>query len=273
MEIVYLLAILAGVAAFGLIVYLGVACLTKRVKKDGQRAVIMRAIRNDDPQCDCCNGNCDKFIDEVLAGTKSVDDCPKISSVDKIQIKELLGIKPNVSSSKVAHIFCKGGLRAADQYGYHGAKSCDYSNKLYDGSKVCRFGCQGCMDCAKVCPTGAIIKNKVGVAEVDRSLCVGCGKCEKACPDELIKLIDISQPIAITCKQCENQKSGEEVSKFCGVGCTKCGECVSACPTGALYKENGLIKYNCALCINCTKCVNICPNSTISSIKSDFVKF
>lgn len=273
MEIVYLLVALVGAGAVGLVLYFIVAMVTKRINKDNNATIVKKAICNSNQNCSICNGNCDKFVEEVLANKKSVDDCPKISSEDKAEIKELLGIESKVSNSEVAHVFCKGGARAVNQYGYVGPTSCDYSNKLYDGLNVCQFGCQGCMDCAKVCPTKAIYKNKVGVAEVDRSLCVGCGECVKACPDKLIKLIGLDQEVALTCKQAENKSTGKEVSEFCGVGCTKCEACVKICPTGAMYKENGLIKFNRALCINCTKCVNVCPYSTISSIKIDFLKF
>jgi len=270
MEIVYLLAILFCIAVVGFLVYFAIVLSMKRVKKKANALLIRKAICNKDTECSCCGGNCDKFVDEVLADVSTLDACPKISSQDKLELKELLDIKPVIGAKKVAHVFCHGGARAVNQYGYVGPKACDYSNKMYDGLKVCKFGCQGCMDCAKVCPTGAIRKNSVGVAEIDRSLCIACGECVKRCPDNLIKLIDIDQEVVLSCKQAQNQNSGKEVNEFCGVGCTKCDECIKVCPTNALYKENGLIKFNKNLCTNCAKCVNICPNSTITHIKTDF---
>lgn len=273
MEIVYLLVTLGVVAFVGLGIYLVATLLTRRVKRDEKTILVKKCICNSDDECSCCNGNCDKFVEGVLNGTVSIDDCPKISSQDKVELKELLEIKPEVDSTQVAHVFCRGGARAVNQYGYCGPTSCDYSNKLFDGLKVCQFGCQGCMDCAKVCPTGAIKKNAVGVAEVDRSLCIGCGECVKKCPDKLIKMINLNQEVVLSCKQAENQNSAKEVGEFCGVGCIKCGECVKICPTGALYKENGLIKLNKSLCTNCAKCVYACPNSSIKHIKSDFLNF
>ena len=273
MKIVYLLLALLAIVVVNLIIYLLVAVITKRVNKNGKKELIKKAICNKDENCSCCNGNCDKFIDGVLTNVQSIDECPKISSQDRLELKELLNIKPEISGDRVAHVFCKGGARAVNQYGYVGPMACDYSNKLFDGLKVCQFGCQGCMDCAKVCPTGAIKKNSVGVAEIDRSLCIGCEKCVKQCPDNLIKMIDLSQDIVLSCKQAENKISGEEVGKFCVVGCTKCGECINICPTGALYNEGGTVKFDKVKCINCTKCVNVCPNSTITYIKTDFLNF
>lgn len=272
MEIVYLLVALVGVSVFGLAIYYLIAYATKRIKKDAKASVIKKSICNKDADCSICGGNCDKFIEQVLNGETTLETCPKISSEDREELKEVLNITPKSSGDKVAHVFCKGGARAVNQYGYVGPMSCDYSNKLYDGLKVCQFGCQGCMDCAKVCPTGAIEKNNVGVAEVNRSLCVGCGECEKACPDGLIKLINLNQKIAVSCKQSQVQEN-QDVSQICGVGCTKCGECVKICPTGAIYAESGKIKFDDTKCIKCTKCVNVCPNSTISCITGDFLKF
>lgn len=273
MEIVYLLVALLITAIVGMLVYFAVAIITKRVKKEAKKDLVKKAICNNDEGCSCCNGNCDKFVDEVVSGVKSLDECPKISSEDKDELKSLLGIKPEIQGKVVAHVMCKGGARSADQFSYVGAKSCAYSNQIFDGLKKCQFGCQGCLDCAKVCPTGAIKRNKAGVAEIDRSLCIACGECVKACPDNLIELIDLNQEVVLSCMQARNQKTGAEVHKFCGVGCTKCGECVKVCPTGALVEENGTIKYKKELCINCTKCVNACPNLTITNINSDFFNF
>ena len=273
MEIVYLFVALGLTAIIGLLVYLGVVVLSMRVKKDVKKNLIKRAICNNDENCACCNGNCEKFIEEVISGTKTIDECPKISSEDGEELKALLEIKPEIEGKKVAHVMCKGGARAVDQFGYAGARTCAYSNQIFDGLKKCQFGCQGCMDCAKVCPTGAIKKNKDGVAEIDRSLCIACGECVKKCPDNLIELIDLNQEVIIDCKQARNQKSGAEVHEICSVGCTKCEACIKACPTGAIKKENGIIKFDKTLCINCIKCVNVCPNSTITNINGDFLNF
>ena len=262
-----------GLSVVGLIIYLIVSAITHRVHKDAKRAVIKRAIVQENPNCSLCSGNCEMFIDGVINKTKRLDECPHISKKEKAEIEELLELEPEINGDKVACVMCKGGARAVNQYGYAGPTTCEYSNQLFDGLKVCEYGCQGCMDCATVCPTGAIKKNKAGVAEIDRSLCIGCGACELKCPDGLIKMVDIHQEIAIACKQSENSRIKEDVKKFCGVGCTKCGECVRICPTNAITQENGKIQFNLEKCIKCHKCVNVCPNATISNISQDFLNF
>ncbi len=48
--------------------------------------------------------------------------------------------------------------------------------------------CTGCNLCAVVCPTGAVKKNEMGIAQVDEDLCKGCGICSASCPDRAITL-------------------------------------------------------------------------------------
>ena len=272
MEVVKLLGVLLVVLFIMLAIYLVVVVASKKIKKDIKKEAILKCIKNKDENCDGCNGNCEKFAESLLAGEKTVEDCPKISLSTKNELKNLLDISPSPTASKVAFVFCKGGARAKDQYKYEGVQNCNYSNKLFGGIKVCDKGCQGCMDCAKVCPMGAIYKNKNGVAEVDRSLCIGCGECVKKCPDGIIKLIDVNQEVVTACRQCDKQGDTAYVNSFCSVGCTKCGECTKVCPTNAVYIENGILKFDDSKCIRCHNCVYVCPNSTISRIVTDFEK-
>jgi heterodisulfide reductase subunit A-like polyferredoxin len=48
--------------------------------------------------------------------------------------------------------------------------------------------CTGCDVCEVVCPTGAIKKNEIGVAQVDEDLCKGCGTCSASCPERAITM-------------------------------------------------------------------------------------
>lgn len=272
MEIVKLLFVLLGCLFALLLIYLGVVLLTRKIKKDIKKESILHCIKNKDENCSNCSGNCEKFAESLIAGEKTVEDCPKMSLSTKEEVKNLLGLEISPSADKIAYVFCKGGARAKDQYKYVGVNTCSYSNKLFDGHKVCDKGCQGCMDCSKVCPTGAIFKNKNGVAEVNRSLCIGCGECEKKCPDGIIKMIDIDQQVVTTCRQADKMGPTPEVNDFCFVGCTKCEACVKVCPTGAMKIENGILKHDKSKCIRCYKCVYTCPNHTINRITTDFGK-
>lgn len=272
MEIVKLLYSLLGCLGLLLLIYLVVVVLTKKINKNIKKEAILKCIKNTDESCANCSGNCEKFAEGLISGEKTLEDCPKLSLSTKQELKNLLDINVSPTADSVAYVFCKGGARAADQYKYVGVETCSYSNKLFDGHKVCDKGCQGCMDCAKVCPTGAIIKNKNGVAEVNRALCIGCGECEKKCPDGIIKMISLSQEIIPACRQCDKMGPTPEVAEFCFVGCTKCQTCIKACPTGAMKLENGILKHDKTKCIRCYKCVNACPNKTINRIVTDFGK-
>ncbi len=40
--------------------------------------------------------------------------------------------------------------------------------------------------------------------------------------------------------------------------CNNCGDCVVACPVGALVMENSIVKWNKKKCIDCDQCIKIC---------------
>jgi len=48
--------------------------------------------------------------------------------------------------------------------------------------------CTGCNLCAVVCPSGAMKKNEMGVAQVDEDMCKGCGTCSASCPERAITM-------------------------------------------------------------------------------------
>lgn len=46
--------------------------------------------------------------------------------------------------------------------------------------------------------------------------------------------------------------------------CINCGECVSVCPTGAHYFENGTHKFDRSKCIACGKCESVCLGKALT---------
>ena len=46
--------------------------------------------------------------------------------------------------------------------------------------------CDGCGDCVKICPTGAITLTQ-GKISLDTGLCIFCGKCKKVCPQQAVQ--------------------------------------------------------------------------------------
>jgi Fe-S-cluster-containing dehydrogenase component len=94
--------------------------------------------------------------------------------------------------------------------------------------------CQHCHDpaCLDPCPTGAIRRDATGAVELDADLCTGCGACAKACPWDAIRMAprpaspggakpEIGAQIAVKCDLCRGHDGPE---------------CVSACPTDAIFR-------------------------------------
>lgn len=52
--------------------------------------------------------------------------------------------------------------------------------------------------------------------------------------------------------------------KLCPGSCLGFGDCVNACPFGALQIKNGLVFVNEAACVGCGKCVAVCPKAVLA---------
>ncbi|WP_284692235.1 4Fe-4S dicluster domain-containing protein [Desulfobaculum bizertense] len=98
----------------------------------------------------------------------------------------------------------------------------------------------------------------------DASKCVGCKQCELACAQahsgctlpeakansyRLISRIHIVRVdelnVPMLCRQCED------------------APCAYACPTGAIYQENGIVQISENRCVGCKVCVMACPFGAI----------
>ncbi len=94
--------------------------------------------------------------------------------------------------------------------------------------------CQHCRDpaCLDPCPTGAIRRDATGAVALDSDLCTGCGACAKACPWEAIRMAPRPEGAG---------ESPGNPSAEVAVKCDLCPgldgpECVSACPTDAIFR-------------------------------------
>lgn len=77
--------------------------------------------------------------------------------------------------------------------------------------------------------------------------CTGCEECIKACAKE-------HQGIP----NCMLFKLGEKHYYFSCLHCKR-PQCVLVCPTGALERENEVVKLEPELCIGCRNCEEVCP--------------
>lgn len=166
----------------------------------------------------------------------------------------------NEKSTMCAQVMCGGtNALAKRKYNYDGVRDCRTAAMLYDGPKLCTYGCVGMGTCASVCPQNAI--NIIGgVAAVDRSKCIACGKCIDACPKHIIRLVPATDTFWTGCS---NRDNGDTARTFCKMACISCGECATVCPKGAITVKNNLASIDHTLCDGCGKCAEVCPQKTI----------
>lgn len=93
---------------------------------------------------------------------------------------------------------------------------------------------------------------------LDLGRCIGCEACVAACktgnelPTE-VQYINISDATHGTFPALQSFVTNQR--------CYHCEDaaCVGVCPTGALYKEDGLTRLNREKCSGCSYCVDACP--------------
>lgn len=121
--------------------------------------------------------------------------------------------------------------------------------------------CLNCNLCVKACPNKILKKadNNFGAIHTDynegEKFCkFDCIECSKVCPSGAIKKLSVE----------EKQRTRIAMAVINPEKCTKCGICVSECPTGAITKEenkNAIV--DASKCIGCGKCKKHCPASAI----------
>lgn len=93
---------------------------------------------------------------------------------------------------------------------------------------------------------------------LDLGRCIGCQACVAACKtgNELPTGVQYIHLIEQTRGTFPNLQGG-----FKNHRCYHCADaaCVSVCPTGALFKQEGLTRLNRDKCSGCTYCVDACP--------------
>lgn len=93
---------------------------------------------------------------------------------------------------------------------------------------------------------------------LDLARCIGCQACVAACKtgNELATGTQYIHLIEQTRGEFPNLQGG-----FKNLRCYHCADasCVAVCPTGALFKEDGLTRLDREKCSGCTYCVDACP--------------
>jgi formate dehydrogenase iron-sulfur subunit len=121
-------------------------------------------------------------------------------------------------------------------------------------------------------PAGVLAAEDALAILYDPSMCIGCRACQMACkqwnhlphestdPDGIYETpTDLS---AVTWNIIKLNEKIEPEHRFFNYQCMHCADaaCVSACPSGALYKdEQGFTAFDRDKCIGCGYCAEWCP--------------
>lgn len=103
-------------------------------------------------------------------------------------------------------------------------------------------------------------KMKKNILLIDESRCIGCLSCEAACKSEHDLPAELRPFRLIALGPMEYD--GKLAMNFSASVCFHCDrpECVLACPTGAMQKnEDGIVFSDTELCIGCQTCAIACP--------------
>ena len=169
----------------------------------------------------------------------------------------------------IAFIACDGAAAGKDRF--KGYESC---KEAVDSGFVrgeCKSGCVGVGSCITSCTKDAM-RLENGKAVIDLSLCDGCGDCAKpdVCPQKLIRMIPREATNFIPCSSTEEDE--DKVREICGYGCLACGDCVRACPEGAvdIINNHAVIDYD--KCVGCVACAVKCKKKIIIDTLHDITK-
>lgn len=121
--------------------------------------------------------------------------------------------------------------------------------------------CLNCNLCINNCPNKILSKANKDFCAVHIDLTKGekyckydCIECSRVCPSGAIEKIALE----------EKQNTRIAMANIDNEACIKCFRCIYECPKGAISKnKNGEIVLNAAKCIGCGKCAACCPIDAI----------
>ena len=213
--------------------------------------------------CGACGyTGCDGYAEALVEG-EACNLCVPGGADTAKALAEIFGGDASAADPMRAYVHCNGTDDATETAAeYEGLRTCAAMCLTCGGPERCKFGCLGCLDCASVCPTGAISFEN-GIASIDPDVCIGCGKCVKTCPKHIISMIPKSAKVAVACSSCDG---GAQTRKNCKNGCIACKKCEKACPNGAITVVNNLSVIDYSKCTGCGACSEACPVKCIEQL-------
>lgn len=100
----------------------------------------------------------------------------------------------------------------------------------------------------------------------DPELCIACRTCEEVCAETFFREVNAEKSKI----RIYDDTDGPPVAAFCN----QCGECLSVCPTTALYRDKrGVVRVRRELCVGCLACVGFCPTQVMFWHPDEIVPF
>jgi electron transport complex protein RnfB len=209
----------------------------------------------------CGYAGCADYAKAIVEKNAPTNLCRPCQEASARQIAQLMGVAAKAAEKMAALVLCNGGNVGSRRASlYNGLAECVSADMVSGSGKICRYGCLGYGNCARICPVNAIRMTDNFLAVVDPDKCISCGLCVKACPRSLIRLVPESHTVHILCR---NRDRGILTRKACDVGCIACQKCVKACGGKGIHMEGHLavVDYTEPLA---DEIIKVCPQHTIN---------
>lgn len=219
------------------------------------------------PQVNCgaCGySGCSDYAKAIVEKGEKPNLCKPGGAKSADKISAIMGVSAGAAEKQIAVVRCSADCESKKQsFEFEGELTCVNAKRFYGGMWGCKFSCLGQGDCAKVCPSDAIVI-KDGLARIDKSECIGCGMCAKVCPNDVIEIRKMAPTADVLCS---SKDMGKAVKAVCGKGCIGCKLCEKQCEFDAIHVTDNIARVDHDKCTACGKCAEKCPVKVITISK------
>ena len=215
--------------------------------------------------CGACGySGCSDYAKAIVEKGEKPNLCKPGGAKSADKISEIMGVSAEAAEKQIAVVRCSADCESKKQsFEFEGELTCVNAKRFYGGMWGCKFSCLGQGDCAKVCPSDAIVI-KDGLARIDKSECIGCGMCAKVCPNDVIEIRKMAPTADVLCS---SKDMGKAVKAVCGKGCIGCKLCEKQCEFDAIHVTDNIARVDHDKCTGCGKCAEKCPVKVITMAK------